>query len=126
MSTQNPPSIDEVCQLALKLPCSPSLLPRLSEALESDDSSAHEIERLISLDSSLAAATLRLANSAAFSRTKIDTLEGAIFRLGAKEIFRLAAMVLVCRWEAGATTSDRWEPGDFTRHTVCTSIAAEV
>ncbi len=126
MSTQNPPTIDEVCQMALKLPCSPSLLPRLSVALDSDESSAQEIERLISLDSSLAAATLRLANSAAFSRSKIDTLEGAIFRLGAKEIFRLAALVLVCRWETGANTSERWEPGDFSRHAVCTSIAAEV
>src|SRR5262249_51123349 len=38
----------------------------------------------------------------------------------------LAAMVLVCRWESGAQTSDRWEPGDFARHAVCTSVAAEV
>ncbi|HVU15756.1 MAG TPA: HDOD domain-containing protein [Candidatus Didemnitutus sp.] len=121
-----PPTIEQVCEKALRLPCSPSLLPRLAEALQSDESSALEIERLISLDSSLAAATLRLANSAAFGRGGIETLEGAIFRLGAKEIFRLAALVLVNRWELGTKPGANREPGDFSRHALCTAIAAEV
>lgn len=121
-----PPTLEQVCEKALRLPCAPSLLPRLSLALQSDDSSAHEIEHLIALDSSLAAATLRLANSAVFGRGGIDTLEGAIFRLGAKEIFRLAALVLVNRWETGAKSNLRWEPGDFSRHALCTAISAEV
>jgi len=121
-----PPTIEQVCKKSLSLPCSPSLLPRLSVALRSDDSSSFEIERLISLDSSLAAATLRLANSAAFGRGGIDTLEGAIMRLGAKEIYRLAALVLVSRWETGSSALLRWEPGDFSRHALCVAIAAEV
>jgi len=127
MSTlPKPLTIEQVCDKALRLPCSPSLLPRLALALQSDESSAFEIERLISLDASLAAATLRLANSAAFGRGGIDTLEGAIFRLGAKEIYRLAALVLVNRWETGTNKALRWEPGDFSRHALCTAIAAEV
>ena len=121
-----PPTIEQVCDKALRLPCAPSLLPRLSAALNSDDASAQEIERLISLDTSLAGATLRLANSAALGRGKVDSLENAIFRLGAKEIFRLAALVLVNRWEAGQTLSPRWEPGDFCRHALITAIGAEV
>lgn len=121
-----PPTIDQVCEKSLRLPCSPSLLPRLALALQSDESSAAEIERLISLDASLAAATLRLANSAAFSRSSIESLEEAVFRLGAKEIYRLAALVLVNRWETGSNASLRWEPGDFSRHALCTAIAAEV
>ncbi|HEY4300145.1 MAG TPA: HDOD domain-containing protein [Candidatus Didemnitutus sp.] len=121
-----PPTIEHVCEKALRLPCSPALLPRLADALQSDESSALEIERLISLDSSLAVATLRLANSAAFGRGGIETLEGAIFRLGAKEIYRLAALVLISRWELGAQTSLNREPGDFSRHALCTAIAAEV
>jgi len=121
-----PPTLEQVCEKALRLPCSPSLLPQLALALQSDESSANEIERLISLDASLAAATLRLANSAAFGRGGIDTLEGAVFRLGAKEIYRLAALVLVNRWETGSKTALRWEPGDFSRHALCTAIAAEV
>jgi HD-like signal output (HDOD) protein len=121
-----PPTIAQVCEKALRLPCSPALLPRLAVALQSDSTSGIEIERLISLDSSLAAATLRLANSAAFGRGGIETLEGAVFRLGAKEIYRLAALVLVNRWETGSTAALRWEPGDFSRHALCTAIAAEV
>lgn len=123
---QRIPTIEQVCKKSLSLPCSPSLLPRLSISLRSDDSSSSEIERLISLDSSLAAATLRLANSAAFGRGGIDTLEGAILRLGAKEIYRLAALVLVSRWETGSSALLRWEPGDFSRHALCVAIAAEV
>jgi len=121
-----PPTLEKVCEKALRLPCAPSLLPRLSLVLQSDDSPASEIERLISLDSSLAAATLRLANSAAFGRGGIETLEGAVFRLGAKEIYRLAALVLINRWEVGAKGLMRWEPGDFSRHALITAIAAEV
>ena len=127
MSEQpRPPTIEQVCKKSLSLPCAPSLLPRLSGVLRSDNSSSYEIERLISLDSSLAAATLRLANSAAFGRGGIDTLESAILRLGAKEIYRLAALVLVSRWEVGSGTLLRWEPGDFSRHALCVAIAAEV
>jgi HD-like signal output (HDOD) protein len=121
-----PPTLEQVCEKALRLPCSPALLPRLARALQSDESSALEIEKLISLDASLAGATLRLANSAAFGRGGIDTLEGAIFLLGAKEIYRLAALVLVSRWETGSPAKLRWEPGDFSRHALCTAIAAEV
>jgi HD-like signal output (HDOD) protein len=122
-----PPTLDQVCEKALRLPCAPSLLPKLAIALQSDDSSAAEIERLITLDASLAAATLRLANSAAFSRGTVETVEAAVFRLGAKEIYRLAALVLVSRWEAPAAAQAlRWEPGDFARMALCTAISGEV
>lgn len=122
-----PPTLDQVCEKALRLPCAPSLLPRLGVALQSDNSSAAEIERLITLDPSLAAATLRLANSAMFSRGTVETVEAAVFRLGAKEIYRLAALVLVSRWESPAGIAAlRWEPGDFSRLALCTAIAGEV
>lgn len=121
-----PPTIEQVCEKALRLPCAPSLLPRLATALESDESSALEIERLISLDTSLASATLRLANSAALARGHVDSLQEAVFRLGAKEIFRLSALVLVNRWESGQNLSSRWEPGDFSRHALVSATAAEV
>lgn len=125
MPDEVPPSIDEVCQKALRLPCSPAVLPRLAAALQSDESSAAQIERLISLDTSLAAATLRLANSAVFGRGTVETLEDAVFRLGAKEIYRLAALVLLGRWGDGVVLEGR-EPGDFSRQALCTAIAVEV
>lgn len=126
MSYPLPPTLEKVCEAALRLPCAPSLLPRLALTLQSDSSSSQEIERLISLDPSLAASTLRLANSAAMSRRKVETVEEAVFRLGAKEIYRLAALALVSRWENTLGGGLRWNPGDFSRHSLCTAIAAEV
>ncbi len=125
MSLPTPPTLEQVCAAALKLPCAPSLLPRLAEALQSDSSSSQQIERLITLDPSLAASTLRLANSAAVSRGKVETVEEAVFRLGAREIYRLAALALVGRWESQLGDL-RWGAGDFSRHALCTAIAAEV
>ena len=119
------PSIDEVCARALRLPCSPALLPRLISVLISPDSSAEEIAGLITVDSALAASTLRLANSAFYAAGgKVESVSEAVIRLGQRELYRLAALALVGRWETGA--GGRGEPGDFCRHALCTALAAEV
>lgn len=123
MSFASPPSIDQVCERALRLPCSPALLPRLTAALVSNESSADEIAEIIKLDASLAAATLRLANSAFFARVPVETITDAVVRLGQRELYRLAALALVSRWES---VSAGGEPGDFCRHALCTALASEV
>jgi HD-like signal output (HDOD) protein len=124
----HPPTIEEVCAEALKLPCSPSLLPRLSEALQSESSSTAEISKVIQIDPALASATIRLANSAFFGGAgrAVESLEQAILRLGAKEIYRLSALALVGRWPATNNTGGQLEPGDFCRHALCCAIASEV
>ena len=119
------PSLELVCERALRLPCSPSLLPRLITVLVSPDSSADDVADLIKVDSALAASTLRLANSAYLSAGgKADNVTDAVIRLGQRELYRLAALALVGRWETGA--GGRGEPGDFCRHALCTALAAEV
>jgi len=112
----------------LKLPCSPSLLPRLSEALQSESSSTAEISNIIQIDPALASATIRLANSAFFGGAgrAVESVEQAILRLGGKEIYRLAALALVGRWPATNNTGVQLEPGDFCRHALCCAIASEV
>jgi HD-like signal output (HDOD) protein len=99
------------------------LLPRLIGVLAQSDSSADEIAEIIKVDSALAGSTLRLANSAFFASTPVDTITDAVLRLGQRELYRLAALALVSRWEA---VSERGEPGDFCRHALCTALAAEV
>jgi HD-like signal output (HDOD) protein len=119
-----PPKIDQVCERALRLPCSPALLPRLMNVLADPDSNADQIADIIKVDSALAAATLRLANSSYFSTGgAADTVTDAVLRLGQGELYRLAAVALLSRWEAN---SSRGEPGDFSRHALCTALAAEV
>ncbi len=120
-----PPTLDQVCERALRLPCSPAMLPRLTATLIAPDSTAQDIADLIMLDASLASATLRLANSAYFTGGgQAETVADAVIRLGQRELYRLAALALVSRWEAG--TGGRGEPGDFCRHALCTALAAEV
>lgn len=123
MSYTSPPTIEQVCEQALRLPCSPALLPRLTAILVANDSSADEIADIIKLDAALATATLRLANSAFFASVPVETITDAVVRLGQRELYRLAALALVSRWEAVSTSG---EPGDFCRHALCTALAAEV
>ena len=119
-----PPTLAEVCERALRLPCSPAILPRLTAVLSDGESSCDDIADIIKLDASLAASTLRLANSAYFSAGgPAETVADAVVRLGARELYRLAALALVSRWESGSST--RGEPGDFCRHALCTALAAE-
>jgi HD-like signal output (HDOD) protein len=92
--------------------------------ISSPDSSAEEVAQLIMVDAPLAASTLRLANSAYFgSGSKVATLQEAVFRLGQRELFQLATLAMVSRWESGANAQGG--PGDFCRHALCTGIAAE-
>jgi len=119
-----PPSIEQVCERALRLPCSPALLPRLISALQSPASSADDIAGVITVDPGLASSTLRLANSAYFAGSApVDSVAEAVMRLGQQELYRLAALALVSRWESGV---GHGEAGDFCRHALCTAIAAEV
>ncbi len=121
-----PPTLDQVCAKALRLPCSPLLLPRLISVLAKEDSSAGELENIIRMDPALASSTLRLANSAFFaSATPVESLAEAIFRLGQRETYRLAALSLAGRWMSVDVDGYRWEPGDFCRHSLCRAIAAQ-
>jgi HD-like signal output (HDOD) protein len=128
MDLPKPPSLLTVCGQAVRLPTAPSLLPRLISVLADPDSSAEDIERIIELDPALAATTLRLANSAFFGGGQsVETVGEAALKLGQREIYKLASMALVNRWE---TSTERnaygGDPGDFCRHSVCTALAAEV
>ena len=66
MDSTIPPTLDEVCSQAVKLPTAPSLMPRLISVLNDPDSSAEDVQEIIQVDPALTATTLRLANSAFF------------------------------------------------------------
>ncbi len=127
-STPVPPTLDQVCAQAVRLPCAPALMPRLIAVLEDASSGADDIEGVIQLDPALTASTLRLANSAYFGAGRtVETVAQAVVRLGLREIYRLAALALVNRWETGTNKSGyAGDPGDFCRHALCTALAAEV
>ncbi len=102
-------------------------MPRLIAVLEDASSGADDIEKIIQLDPALTASTLRLANSAFFGAGQsCETVAQAVLRLGQREIYRLAALALVNRWETSAGRGAYGAgPGDFCRHALCTALAAE-
>ncbi len=121
------PTFSEVCEKALRLPCSPALLPRLISMLEKADATIDELEAVIGIDPVLASSTLRLANSAYFAagNTQVENLSEAIMRLGHKEIYKLAALSLANRWMEQRVDGYRWEAGDFCRLALVVAVGAE-
>lgn len=119
------PPLYEVCERALALPCSPVLLPRLAQVLANPDSDVDELAQLVQLDPVLASSTVRLANSSYFAGSDVATVAEAVMRLGARELYRLAALSMAARWMAIKVDGYRWEAGDFCRASLVKAVAAE-
>ncbi len=121
------PTLSEVCEQALRMPCSPTLLPRLIGVLENEDASIDDLRDVIQVDPPLASSTLRLANSAFFAagNRQVEALTDALMRLGQREVYRLAALSLASRWMTQKVEGYQWEAGDFCRHSLVTAVAAE-
>lgn len=121
-----PPTLEQICQQAVKLPCSPVLLPRLIAAIRNDRTSLTDLEALIRLDSAMAAGALRIANSAMYGNgTPVADISQALLRLGLHEIFRLATLTSLRRWEQFHEGSLPWSAEAFSRHSYSFAKAAE-
>src|SRR5690606_42160557 len=121
------PTLQEVCEQALALPCSPALLPRLNAVLANPEATVEDMEAVLRIDTVLASSTIRLANSAFFSGSKapVESVGEAVMRLGLREVHRLASMAVAGRWMTQEVTGYGWEPGDFFRVSLVTALAAE-
>jgi putative nucleotidyltransferase with HDIG domain len=119
--------LSRVIEQARQLPCAPWLLPKLMSLLEDPDASAADVEDLIKVDSGLAAATLRLANSAYFAKTGVcDSFSDAIVRLGFGEVYRLVTTKMASRWLSNPAEGYGWQPGDLYRHSLTVAVAADL
>jgi HD-like signal output (HDOD) protein len=67
--------VGEVCPL-------PTTTHRVMELMNSERSNIGDVAKVISTDPALAAAVLRIANSAIFGSGKVDRLDNAILRIG--------------------------------------------
>lgn len=119
--------LSRVIEQARQLPCSPWLLPKLMTLLDDPDASAGDVEDLIKVDSGLAAATLRLANSAFFSKAAAcDSFSDAIVRLGFGEVYRLVTTKMASRWLSNPAEGYGWQPGDLYRHSLTVAVGADL
>jgi len=83
--------VDLVSRGAVKIPPYPAVAMKVEQLVRQQDFGLSELTKLVASDQALAADTLRLANSAFYSRgTPMTSLNAAIGRIGAKEVSRLA------------------------------------
>lgn len=121
------PTMDEVCKTAAALPCSPRLLPNLVAALQAETTSAERLEGLIMRDAPLAAATLRLANSAYFLNGQpVTSVSEAVFRLGFREVYKLAVGTLASRWLSLPVDGYGWDPSEACRRALVIASGAGI
>jgi len=88
--------VAEVCPL-------PVTTHKVMALANSDRSNIAEVARVISTDPALAAAVMRVANSAIFGGGKVDRLDSAVIRIGLRELRELAgAMSLLAAFRSQA------------------------
>lgn len=120
-------TVQEICQKAQQLPCSPSILPQVVQLLSRDDAGISELESIIKRDPGLSAAVLKMANSAYFSAGQsFDHLSEAILRLGFKQTYRITVSVTGGRWSSFDLGAYGWQPGDFCRHSFAVAVSARL
>ncbi|WP_394779699.1 HDOD domain-containing protein [Undibacterium sp.] len=119
-------SLDEVIAQIRDLPTLPAVAQEMLNNLDDDDLSLDKIAEKVSMDQSLAAKTLRLANSSYFgSNSKVVTLQQAVAMLGVKNVKNLIRMTIL-------TTSfpvSRCKGFDFKafwQQNIATAVCAEL
>ncbi|MFP4686588.1 MAG: HDOD domain-containing protein [bacterium] len=107
------------------LPALPSVVPRLLTMVESSDTTAADLNAVITQDPALTAKVLKLVNSAfyGFSR-RITTVTEAVVILGFNAIKSLALSASVFEVFKGAGTDD-FDRHGIWEHSVGTGLAAE-
>lgn len=118
---------ENIVSLGSKLAPSAATFGRLRVLLEDPDTESEEIVNLVRLDPALTFHVVRLSNSVLFgARERTDSLEGAVGRVGFREIYRvvgLAATHQTCQRDLHTyqlKASRLWE------NAVATAAAAEV
>jgi HD-like signal output (HDOD) protein len=88
-------TIEAICAQAEALPCSPGLLPKAVQLMQSEEAQLADLEHLILMDTGLSAAVLKMANSPAFaSGRSFDSISEAVLRLGFRQTYRIVVAVL--------------------------------
>lgn len=116
-----------IISLGSKLAPSAAIFAQLRHLLESSNTSSDEIVKLIRLDQALTFHVIRMSNSVIFGlREENESLEGAVGRVGFREIYRLvglAATQQVCQRDL---VHYRLRAERLWDNSVATAAAAEV
>ncbi len=111
--------VAEVCPL-------PATTHKVMALANSDRSSIADVARVISTDPALAAAVLRVANSAVFGAGKVDRLDSAVIRIGLRELRELAgAMSLLAAFRSQAEVQIQLHDRSVVSGSIANRLAKE-
>jgi putative nucleotidyltransferase with HDIG domain len=118
-------SIDDIVKRIQDLPSLPVVVMELLTTMEQEDIDIHLLAGKITLDQSLTAKTLRLANSSFYGmQSKVTSIQQAIAVLGFHSIRTLVTACSVAGSIAPLPGS-RFDFQGFWRHSVATAVAAK-
>jgi len=122
-------SLDRATLISLgnKLAPAAATCGRLRTLLDNPDTELDEIVQLIRIDPSLTFHVVRMSNSVIFGlREHTDSLEGAVGRVGFREIYRLVGLAAVHQVCQGDLPTYRLRASRLWENAVATAAAAEV
>jgi putative nucleotidyltransferase with HDIG domain len=118
-------SLDGYIDRVTTLPPAPVVLPRLLQLLAQPEVDSRRVVEVMSYDSSLTAAVLRLCNSAFYgTSTPMSDLLEAVLRVGFDRVYELVVMVVGERAMRRAQPGYGIDEGELWKHSVATALAA--
>ncbi len=119
------PSLKEIFAIAAKLPAAPRILAEVAELLEDVSVDVDSVASVLRRDGPLAAAVLRISNSAYYGSGGVGSIESAVSRIGFAEVHRMIG------WAASGVLAERTlryygiETAMLRQNMVCNAVAAE-
>jgi putative nucleotidyltransferase with HDIG domain len=118
--------LEQLIKQIKNLPTLSNVAQEILRDLDEDSTGMDEICEKVSMDQSLAAKTLKLANSSYYGTdSKVVTLQQAVALLGIKNVKNLILMTSI----AGSFQTSKCQNFDFKafwRHSIATAICAEI
>ncbi|MBF0119483.1 MAG: HDOD domain-containing protein [Desulfobacterales bacterium] len=116
---------NELVKKVTELPTLPEIFYKLNSVINDPRSSANDIEKVISKDSSLTLKVLKMANSSFYGlKTKIDNISRAILSLGTTEIGMLAIGLTFVSYFKDIP-NELVDMESFWRHSIACAIASK-
>lgn len=120
------PKLKDMFAVAKELPAAPQVLSELAELLQDINTETDAVSALLRQDATLAAAILRAANSPYYGAGGVGSVEGAINRVGFREVHRLVGYAATGLLAERALPFYRIDPEGLREHMIATAFACEI
>lgn len=120
------PKLKDMFAVAKELPAAPQVLSELAELLQDINTETEAISALLRQDAPLAAAILRAANSPYYGSGGVGDVDGAINRVGFREVHRLVGYAATGLLAERALIFYGIDPEMLREHMIATAFACEL